>query len=287
MPLPEDRYVHIDGVRTRYWQEGTSGTPVLLLHGIACSVLEWRHNLSALATTHRVFALDFPGHGLTDKPADFPYDIGGLTRFVLAFMDAQGLERVHLAGNSLGGRLALECARVAPQRLLSMMLLDPAGMAVKPTLLEFRLATVPVLGELLTRPNPTGTRMLWRKAFARPDRFVTDELVRGKCAMASQRGAHAAFLRTLRSFVGLGGFEAAQVRALQEAMPDMRTPSLVVWGQQDRFVPSTHAEVLRERLPDVRVQVWEDCGHAPMIECADRFNREALSFMDTVEAPAG
>lgn len=287
MPQPVDRYIQIDGIRTRYWQEGVGGTPVLLLHGIACSVLEWRHNLPMLSDTHRVFAVDLPGHGLTDKPDDFPYGIAGITQFVLAFMDALGLEKVHLAGNSLGGRLALECARVAPERLLSMMLLDPAGMAEKPTLLEFRLASVPVLGELLTRPNQAGTRMLWRKAFAAPDRFVTDGLVRDKYRLASQPGAHAAFLRTLRSFVGLGGFETTQVRALQEAMRDMRTPALVVWGRQDRFVPCAHAEVLRERLPDVRVQVWEDCGHAPMIECADRFNREALSFMASVEGRPG
>ena len=283
MSPPEDHHVHIDGIRTRFWKEGATGTPVLLLHGIACSVLEWRHNLRELAQAHTVYALDLPGHGLTDKPANFPYNIPGLTRFVLGFMDAQGLDRVHLVGNSLGGRLALECARVASARLRSMTLLDPAGMAEKPTLLEFRLATVPRLGEMLTRPNPLGTRMLWRKAFAAPDRFVTDELVHDKCALASQLGAHAAFLRTLRSFVGLGGFEASQVRALQDAMPDLHTPAHVIWGRQDRFVPCAHAEVLRERLPDVRIQIWEDCGHAPMIECADRFNREALSFLAAVD----
>jgi pimeloyl-ACP methyl ester carboxylesterase len=286
MSLPEDRYVDVNGVRTRYWLEGGSGTPVLLLHGIACSVLEWRHNLAALAGAHRVCALDLPGHGLTGKPSDFAYDIPGLARFVMAFMDRLGLQRVHLAGNSLGGRLALELARMAPNRLWSMTLLDPAGVAQRPTLPEFRLATVRGLGELLTRPNPLGTRMLWRKAFAAPDRFVTDELVREKCRLASQPGAHAAFLRTLRSFVGLGGFEPGQVRSLQAALPGLHTPALVIWGRQDRFVPCAHAEVLRERLPDVQVQIWEQCGHAPMIECAQAFHREFLSFAASVAARA-
>jgi 4,5:9,10-diseco-3-hydroxy-5,9,17-trioxoandrosta-1(10),2-diene-4-oate hydrolase len=287
MPLPEDRYVDVEGVRTRYWQEGSSGTPVLLLHGIACSVLEWRHNLSALSAAHVVTAVDLPGHGLSGKPGHFAYDIPGLARFVLAFMDRLGLQRVHLAGNSLGGRLALECARLAPKRLWSMTLLDPAGVAPRPTLLEFRLASVQGLGELLTRPNPMGTCMLWRKAFAAPDRFVTDELVDDKCRLARQPGAHAAFLRTLRSFVGLGGFEPAQVRSLQEAMPGLHTPALVIWGRQDRFVPCAHAEVLRERLPDVRVQIWDHCGHVPMIECAHAFQRELLSFAASVEARVG
>lgn len=284
MPLPEDRYVDVEGVRIRYWQEGSSGTHVLLLHGIACSVLEWRHNLSALSAAHVVTAVDLPGHGLSGKPGQFAYDIPGLARFVLAFMDRLGLQRVHLAGNSLGGRLALECARLAPERLWSMTLLDPAGVARRPTLLEFRLASVPALGELLTRPNPMGTRMLWRKAFAAPDRFVTDGLVEDKCRLASQPGAHAAFLRTLRSFVGLGGFEPSQVHSLQEAMPGLNTPALVIWGRQDRFVPCAHAEVLRERLPDVQVQIWDGCGHAPMIECAPAFHRELLSFAASVEA---
>ena len=286
MPLPEDRYVDVEGVRTRYLQEGGSGTPVLLLHGLACSVLEWRHNLSALAAAHVVTAVDLPGHGLSGKPGQFTYDIAGLARFVLAFMDRMGMQRAHLAGNSLGGRLALECARLAPERLWSMTLLDPAGVARRPTLLEFRLASVPGLGELLTRPNPMGTRMLWRKAFAAPDRFVTDGLVEDKCRLASQPGAHAAFLRTLRSFVGLAGFEPSQVRSLQEAMPGLNTPALVIWGRQDRFVPCAHAEVLRERLPDVRVQIWDGCGHAPMIECAPALHRELLSFAASVEARA-
>lgn len=283
-PRPECRYVDIRGVQTRYWQEGAAGTHVLLLHGIACSVLEWHHNVSTLAQAHRVWAMDLPGHGQTDKPQDFDYGISGLTRFVLDFMDALGLQKVHVVGNSLGGRLALECARMAPERLWSMTLLDPAGVERRPTLLEFRLASVRGLGELLTRPNAMGTRMLWSKAFAAPDRFVTDELVRDKYRLASQPGAHAAFLRTLRSFVGLGGFEPGQVRSLQEAMPGLHTPALVIWGRQDQFVPCAHAEVLRGRLPDVQVQIWDGCGHAPMIECAQAFHRELLSFAASVEA---
>jgi pimeloyl-ACP methyl ester carboxylesterase len=284
MTLPEDRYLSVNGVRVRYWAEGSSGSVVLLLHGIACSVLEWQHNVQALAQRHRVFVVDLPGCGLSDKPDDFRYDIPGLSAFVLSFMSALGVQAAHLVGNSLGGRLALACARTAPQRVLSLLLLDPAGMAEKPTLLEFRLATVPWLGERLTRPTAVGTCMLWRKAFAAPDRFVTDELVSDKCALARQPGAQAAFLRTLRSFVGLGGFEANQVRALQAALPEIRVPALVIWGRQDRFVPCAHAEVLRKRLPDVRVQVWDGCGHAPMIECAERFRQEALAFLADTDA---
>lgn len=278
MSVPQDQFVQVGGIRTRFWQMGDRGSVVLLLHGIACSVLEWQHNIEALAAHHRVFAVDLLGFGLTDKPADETYNIPRLTRFVLDFMSGQGVECAHVVGNSLGGRLALECARVAPERVQSMLLADPAGVAERPTLLEFRLATLPLLGELATRPHVVGTRMLWRKAFAEPDAWVTDELVATKYRLARLPGAQAAFLKALRSFVNLSGFDALQVQALQAALPDLHVPALVLWGREDRFVPVAHAEVLRQHLPQVEVQVWERCGHAPMMECAERFNAEALAF---------
>ena len=284
MTPPPDQFVQVGSIRTRFWQMGTQGSAVLLLHGIACSVLEWQRNIEALAVSHRVFAVDLLGSGLTDKPADETYNIPRLARFALDFLTTQGVQRAHLAGNSLGGRLALECAREAPERVRSLLLADPAGMAERPTLLEFRLATVPLLGELATLPNPRGTRMLWRKAFANPDAFVTDELVASKCRLARLPGAQAAFLKTLRSFVDLRGFDAPQVQALQAALPDVHVPTFVVWGRDDRFVPAAHAEVLRAHLPDVAVQVWDRCGHAPMVECAERFNAEALAFWRGVDA---
>ena len=70
MTLPQDQYVQVGRIRTRFWQMGTQGSVVLLLHGIACSVLEWQRNIEALAVHHRVFAVDLLGFGLTDKPAD-------------------------------------------------------------------------------------------------------------------------------------------------------------------------------------------------------------------------
>jgi pimeloyl-ACP methyl ester carboxylesterase len=276
--MPQDQFIQIGPVKTRYWQAGTRGSAVVLLHGIGCSVLEWAHNIEALAARHRVFALDLLGFGLTDKPAGETYDLRRHARFVLDFLAALGIARAHLAGNSLGGRLALECAIGEPGRVASLLLVDPAGVGGRETLLEFRLATVPVLGELLTRPNPLGTRMLWNKAFANPAPFVTDQLVRTKVALARQPGAQPAFLKTLRSFVGVRGFRPEPIAALHAALPSVTAPTLVVWGRDDRFVPPSHAEVLLRRMPGAELQLWEGCGHAPQIECAERFNATALAF---------
>lgn len=281
--MPQDLFVEVGGARVRYWQQGETGSPVLLLHGIACSVLEWKHNIDALAKHHRVYAVDLLGFGLSDKPANESYSLDSLAEFVFRFMDAVNLGEAHLAGNSLGSRLALKCAANEPGRVTSLLLTDPAGMARRGTLFEFRLTTLSFLGELLSRPTSFGIRMLWRKAFANPDAFVTDDLVATKVSMASAPGALAAFLKTLRGFVDLQGFRPETVAQLHQEMPRIEAPCLVVWGREDQFVPVEHAQVLRESVANVEVQVWDNCGHVPQIECASRFNQTALDFWN----PAG
>jgi pimeloyl-ACP methyl ester carboxylesterase len=274
----EDRFIQVDGVRTRYWQAGAAGTPVLLLAGIGCSVLEWSRNIAALASRHRVYAIDMLGGGLTGKPQDRAYSIPELARFTLAFMPAVGEERAHLIGNSLGGRIALECARLAPERVLSMVLAAPAGVG-RQTHINMRLATVPFLGELLTRPSRMGLKMLWRDAFF--DRsFVTAELVETKYALASAPGAQKAFLKTLRGFLSPGGFPRDQLEALHAAMRDMKMPALVIWGRQDKFLPPVQADILKAHLPDCEVRLFANCGHAPQVEHAGAFNSTVLAFLD-------
>lgn len=281
--MPEDRFIQVGSVRTRYWQAGTEGSAVLLLHGIGCSVLEWRDNIEALAARHRVFAVDLMGFGLSGKPGDETYELARLARFALDFLAAQGIGRAHLAGNSLGGRLALECAILAPDRVASLLLAAPAGVDGPDTLREFRLASLPLIGELLMRPNPTGTRMLWRKAFADPAPFVTDEFVRTKVTLAKAPGAVGAFLATLRSFVGFRGFLPQGVAALHAALPRVAAPTVVVWGRADQLLPPAQAEALRRLLPQVEIQIWDRCGHLPQIECAQRFNELALEFWGRVD----
>jgi pimeloyl-ACP methyl ester carboxylesterase len=274
----EDQFVDIKGIRTRYWQAGVNGSPVILLHGIGCSVLEWQHNMTAMAETHRVFALDLLGFGLTDKPDDESYSLRRLAQFVLDFMSEKQLASAHIAGNSLGGRLALECAMIDASRVSSLLLVDPAGIARHGALFEFRLAAVPFLGELFTRPNRIGTKMLWSKAFFDAAPFVDNQLVTTKVALASLPGAQAAFLKTLRGFLQFGGFRTELVDQLQAALPGIAIPTLVIWGENDRLVPATHAEVLRKNLPKVEVQIWKQCGHVPQIERAAQFNQTALRF---------
>jgi pimeloyl-ACP methyl ester carboxylesterase len=86
----EDCYVSVGEVRTRYWQAGSRGSPVILLHGIGCSVLDWQANMAALAERHRVFAIDMLGFGRTDKPSGETYTVPRLAQFALRFPQRTG-----------------------------------------------------------------------------------------------------------------------------------------------------------------------------------------------------
>ena len=257
------------------------GSPVILLHGIACSVLEWQRNIDALAAHHRIYAIDLLGFGFTDKPADETYTLARIAQFIFDFLDTQGVAQAHLAGNSMGGRLALECARVAPDRVASLVLAAPVGIG-RQCLLDLRLASLPWLGELLTRPSRWGLNRLWSKVFF-DRREVTDELVQAKLELARLPGTQAAFLKTLRSFVGLGGIFKHEVAALQAALATLRVPTLVIWGRHDRLLPVAQAQLLADLLPAAQLQLYEECGHMPQFENPRRFNQEALGHWAMVD----
>ena len=273
----EDRYADVCTFRTRFWQAGRTGSAVVLLAGIGCSVLEWQSNIVALAARHRVYAFDMLGHGLTDKPQKNCYAIADLARFTLAFLSAQGEASAHFIGNSLGGRIALECARLAPARVKSMVLAAPAGIG-REAALTMRLASLPVLGKLLTRPSRMGTRMLWAPAFHNPS-FVTEGFIDTKYALARAPGAHQAVLRTLRGLVSASGFRIEKVAALQAVMRAIHQPTLIIWGRQDRLVPPDLAHILEARMPQSRTILFDECGHLPQLERPGQFNATVLDFL--------
>ena len=230
-----------------------------------------------MATQHCVIALDLLGCGLSDKPLDASYDMESQARFVFDFMDAMGLSSVNLVGNSMGGRIAMECAAMHPERVNSLVLSAPAGVGVD-TLFNFRLASIPVLGELLTKPSMFGLGMIWKLAFHNKS-FVTRDLVAEKLMLAQQPHAQTVFLTTLRSLLGFAGFHAAPRQAFHARIAKIRCPSLVIWGQQDQFLPVSHVPILKPLLPHARYELVDHCGHVPMTEITDHFNRMVLAFL--------
>ncbi len=164
-----------------------------------------------------------------------------------------------------------------PERVRSLVLSAPAGVG-HDTLFNFRLVSIPYLGEVLTKPSMFSLGMIWKLAF-HDKSYVTHDLLAEKLAMAKLPNAQAVFLKTLRGVLSFSGFLEALRKAFHARIQQVRCPRLVIWGKQDQFLPVTHVAALKPLLANAQYELIDDCGHVPMAEIAKRFNQMTLTFL--------
>ena len=276
MDLPPDRYATVQGHRVRYWEEG-SGPPIVLVHGLANSVITWRKNIEPLARDFRVIALDLPGHGLSDMP-NIRFDLPTGAAFLGAFLDDVGVDRAHLAGNSMGGAVALELALARPKSVASLTLADSAGLGREISVL-LRLGALPILGEYARRPTLKGVRNLVRWMVHDPSLVDEEELLL-RLSYLKRKGSAQALLRYLRTGVGLFGQRPATRRDARLA--SLSLPALVVWGAQDPLFPIGQAERAAAAIESAKLHLFDACGHWPQYEHPGEFNRLLGEFVGSV-----
>ncbi|MDX6636553.1 MAG: hypothetical protein QOJ01_64 [Solirubrobacterales bacterium] len=253
---------------------GAGPEHVVCLHGLGSNKTSFFETVSALTPDQTVHAFDLPGFGSSSKPARAAYDASYFARAALGYLDATAIDRVHLVGNSMGGRVALEVALAAPERVASVSLLAPA--------LAFRrrrelVPLVKILRpELASIPHSLSAglvrQQLW-SMFARPERLdpaAADVVADEFCRAYRSRAARVAFFAAARSIYldspwGSNGFWA-RLEALEP-------PALFVWGDQDRLVPAAFSRHVAEALPDARQVTLPECGHVPQVELPDETNR--------------
>jgi len=252
------RFETIDGLRVRYLRAG-AGAPLVLLHGFASSIYTWKDVIGPLAHDHDVIALDLPGFGASDQPADLSYE--HFPRAVLGLLDRLGVERAALVGSSMGGAVAVLLAARAPERCERLVLIDAAGFNLDPAdrpavvrLVSSRAA--PLLERLPLRR--AATRLALRQVF-QDDALVTDERVEEYLAPLARPGT----LVSLRSLTLSRAATAPEFEALARSV---RAPTLVLWGREDMWIPVAHADRFAAAIPGARRVLLDACGHLPQEE---------------------
>jgi len=239
-----------------YSREGR-GEPLLLLHGVGHHWQAWDPVIPALAAERDVIAVDLPGFGASSAlPDGLPHDLSSVNVVLRAACEALGIDRPHVAGNSLGGLLALELGRLGLVR--SVTALSPAGFwspaervyafAVLMMMRQLAQRTPLPMIERLARPA-FGRAMLMSAVYARPGRRSAEAVVAEARALGSAQGFH----DTLRS--------GRTVRFTQD-VPGV--PVTLAWGTRDRLLLPRQADRAKSIIPGARWVSLPGCGHVPM-----------------------
>ena len=274
--MPEDRYIQIGNLKTRYWALGDKGPAVILIHGLAVSADIWIHNAQPLAQQHRVYVPDLMGFGRSDtpEPSFSPLDY---TRFLDDFMKALNIDRASLVGQSLGGGIALQYTLQFPQKVSSLVLVDSAGLG-KEVIWTLRLMSLPLVGELFSYPSHRGVEFVFKLA-VRNRALITKDFVELYYDLFSRPGFRDFFLRVLRFIVNARGAREEILAPIMNDLPKIKQRVLIIWGDKDRVLPLKHGYFAKEKLPNARLIIMEGCGHIPFFERADEFNKLVLEFL--------
>lgn|GEM_PF-198761 len=280
---PRCHRVVAHGLRSFYLEAGRRGAPpVVLVHGLGATSASFLPTLWDLSRDHHVLAVDLPGFGETDKPVR-PLHAMYYARWMSGFLDAVAVDRAHIVGNSMGGRVALEMGLRAPERVDRLALLAPS-LAWRRYRFGARLVRLlrPEIGAL---PLPMLHRLaveVLRSLFAHPQRV----------AEAAMQAAADEFVRVFRTPRGrVAFFHAAReiyledphgTRGFWDRLPSLSRPALFLFGDKDWLVPRTFLRHVRRALPDAECEVFHECGHVPQFELPERTHARIRSFFGGV-----
>jgi 2-hydroxy-6-oxonona-2,4-dienedioate hydrolase len=255
-------HVDVEGVRTRVLRAG-SGPDLVLLHGTGGHLEAYSRNIAGLARSFRITAYDMVGHGWSDLP-DRPYTTDVLAGHLLGLLDALGIHRAHLSGESLGGWVAAWAAAHHPERVNRLVLNTPGNIANKIEVMERLKAST-----MAAVSDPTDATVRARVEWLFHDKSqVTDELVRMRQAIYTRPS----FLRAITNTLALQDPEVRKDFAWDPAWVGLiEAPTLLLWTDHDPTGGLDEAALLQSWIPNSRLHVIAGAGHWPQWEKPKEF----------------
>ena len=279
---PESTYINIDGqnIHVRFMGEGE---PIFLLHGSFSSLHTWESWQQELSPYFLTISLDFPGHGLTGPNDLKAYSVSDYSLLVQRLAEKLGLEEFHLAGNSMGGAVALQIASDRPDLVKSLNLVNSAGAPAnrpEPRQLNekepqksggawiFEVARNPVFSKLLLKCTPKFLFRMNMKEVYFDESKISDEVIERYFELMLREGNRQA---TLDRLTGPRGSSVDFSR--------LNMPTLITWGEFDRWINVQNGYRLQESIPGSKLKVFPNAGHVPMEEIPTESVAEYLGFL--------
>lgn len=277
----DNQFIEVNGMNVHYKKFG-SGEPVfILLHGFGASLFSWREVTAPLAEIGTVIAYDRPAFGLTERPMEWegesPYSQEAQIELVIGLMDALGVEKAILVGNSAGGTISMLTALQYPERVESLILVDPAVYAgggapawIRPLLKTPQMNRV---GPLFARQIQTRGPELVEVAWHDPGKITPDVIEGYQKPLRIENWDKALWYLTISS----------RESGLAERLDELTLPIIVITGDDDRIVPTEQSVRLAGELPNAGLVVIPQSGHVPHEETPAEFMQAVIQFLETLE----
>lgn len=259
------------GIPTRSLQAGSGDEAVVFLHGTSGHLEAFARNIAVHAAHYECHAIDMLGHGYTGKP-DYAYEIPRYVEHLVNYLDAVGLDKVHLVGESLGGWVAAHLASEQPERVLSLQLLAAGGTVANPEIMErIRTSTTKAVQSDDVELTRARLRLLMHDPVD-----ATEELVEARHRIYHQPD----FVANIHNLLSLQDMETRQRNLLRpDRLARIQAPTLVVWGHENPFGDVPEAKKMAEDIPGAQLQLYPECGHWPQHEQAALYNPDRKSVV--------
>ncbi len=267
---PSSSFISIDGLNVHYRDVG-KGEAILLIHGTGASLHTWEKWIDILSPGYRVISFDLPGFGLTGPDPNHNYQISRYTAILDSLMVKLKVDSFHIAGNSLGGLVAWYYTTQFPQKILTLNLIDAAGLpqsGKKPPFI-FQLAKLPVLSTLLQKVTPKSIIKNSILDVYKNDQLVTEKLIDRYFELSLREGNRTAFVKRMSQLN-----EKLDISDLKK----ITAPVLIQWGKDDRWIPLAKGYAFKKFILKAELKIYNS-GHVPMEENPMETVKDYMKFL--------
>jgi 4,5:9,10-diseco-3-hydroxy-5,9,17-trioxoandrosta-1(10),2-diene-4-oate hydrolase len=265
----------LEGEYRLHYNEAGTGPNLVLLHGSGPGVSGWsnfRGNFGVFAERFRTVIPDLPGFGRSERP---PFDRAYprvAADHLVRLLDALGMEKAHLLGNSMGGYVAFEFALAYPDRVDRIVGMGPGGLAAN-ILGPEQSEGARRLGEFMAAPSKEAMER-WVDTMVGNKSVVDDQLIEERLANALAPGA---IESAVAIFMSLG--QHPEPVPLYARVKNIKAPTLITWGRDDRMLPVEGSLFGFRQMPNAELHIFSKCGHWAQVERKSDFERLVIDFL--------
>ncbi len=272
----DDRFMNLMGMQVHYRDEGnrSDSLPIVFIHGTAASLFTWDSTVTILKDKKRIIRFDLPAFALTGPNPEKDYSIEYYTHFVDSFLTRLQVNQCILVGNSLGGNIAWSYTIAHTEKVSKLVLVDAGGMrsSVQPKgAIGFKIAQIPVLNNIVKYITPKALVIKsLHQAYGDPSK-VKDWQENRYFDLLIRQGNREALINRFKSNLLVDE---------TEKIMQIKTPTLIIWGDQDQLIPVENAYKFNKAITGSELEIMKGVGHVPMEESPTAFAKRLGIFID-------